>query len=77
MPFCHLNKSKWAAGSIIRANTIRELTKIGNHDLIVGIIMVRRPNLEPKEWRRRRAFDGNVLNDLVSRFIHKSVPPSL
>ena len=57
--------AKWATGSIPRCKAMRELVGCQNDEFIAGLVMVGIPNVpEPKEWRRRRAFVGNVFKDL-------------
>lgn len=57
--------AKWATGSIPRCKAMRELVGCQNDELIAGLVMIGIPKApEPKDWRRRRAFVGNVFKDL-------------
>lgn len=56
--------SKWATGPIIRCRAMRSLIGCKENDAIAGIVMIGDPKVLPREWRRRRALDGDVMREL-------------
>lgn len=56
--------SKWATGPMIRCRATRSLIGCEIDEAIAGLIMVGDAKIIPKEWRRRRAFEGDVFRKL-------------
>lgn len=56
--------SKWATGPMIRCRATRFLIGCKIDEAIAGLIMVGDAKIIPKEWRRRRAFEGDVFRKL-------------
>lgn len=56
--------SKWATGPVIRCRAFRSLVGCKSDDAIAGLLMVGSPKIIPREWRRRREFNGDVMRDL-------------
>lgn len=56
--------AKWATGPMIRCRSTRALIGCKETDAIVGLIMIGDPKVDPRPWRKKREFDGDVMRDL-------------
>jgi nitroreductase len=56
--------AKWATGPMIRCRATRSLIGCKETDAIAGLIMIGDSKVIPREWRRRREFDGDVMREL-------------
>lgn len=56
--------SKWATGPVIRTKAFRDVVQLRNDELVVGLIMVGIPKRVPRNSRKRRPLEGDVLKDL-------------
>ena len=56
--------AKWATGPMIRCRATRSLIGCKETDAIAGLIMIGDSKVLPREWRRRREFDGDVMREL-------------
>ena len=56
--------AKWATGPMVRCRATRSLIGCKETDAIAGLIMIGDSKVIPREWRRRREFDGDVMREL-------------
>lgn len=56
--------SKWATGPIIRTPAFRELVGVVEDEIVVALIMIGFPKKIPKEPKRRRELQGDILQDI-------------